>query len=95
MACCIKSPGVCTVPFEIRLSPRAQRDLDALSPAARASIERGIARLAAGDPSVDVRKLAGSDTDRRLRVGRWRVLYIQTGQQIVIARVVRRPNAYR
>jgi mRNA-degrading endonuclease RelE of RelBE toxin-antitoxin system len=66
-----------------------------LLPGVRRRINRGIARLAAGDPSVDIRKLSGSDSERRLRVGVWRVVYEQIGAIILIAKIDRRDDVYR
>jgi mRNA-degrading endonuclease RelE of RelBE toxin-antitoxin system len=52
-------------------------------------------RLAAGDSSIDVLRLTGSD-QLRLRVGDWRVLFRRRShaRQIVVEHVLPRRRAY-
>jgi mRNA interferase RelE/StbE len=58
-------------------------------------ISAAIRRYAANDQG-DVRKLAGSTDEYRLRVGDWRILFtLEGGGLMVIQRVLNRRDAYR
>jgi len=83
--------------YSILLRPAAIRDLKSLPFGARRRIEKVIGRLANEPRPFGTRKLVGFDDEWRLRVGDYRVLYIinDPEQQIVIARVAHRREAYR
>jgi mRNA interferase RelE/StbE len=74
-------------------SNRARRDLDGL-PAAEA--KRIVDRLTAmaGGSASDVKKLRGHN-EYRLRVGKYRVLFDRTGNDIIVQRVAHRKDVYR
>lgn len=61
-------------PWRLSYVPSARRDLRRFDPQVRERVIAALERLAADDPRVDVRKLAGSD-ELRLRVGDWRVRF--------------------
>jgi mRNA-degrading endonuclease RelE of RelBE toxin-antitoxin system len=85
------------MPWRLEFSPRARRELRALSARDRAAIEAALDRWPHDFGALDMSKLAGSGNRWRLRVGRWRVIMEldnATGTALV-ARVVARKDAYR
>jgi hypothetical protein len=54
------------MPFRIQLTARAERDLRALSVVLKKHAAAVIGRLAAGDPSLDTKKLKGRS---EIRIG--------------------------
>ena len=78
---------------------RAVDELRAIAGRDRRQAERishAVERFADNDQG-DVRKLAGSSDEYRLRVGDWRVLFRleDGGRLVVVARVLNRRDAYR
>jgi mRNA interferase RelE/StbE len=63
--------------LELRIQPRAQKDLACLPRAVRDRIKVRIAAYAAAphDPRHDVVALVGTRSRYRLRVGEWRVIF--------------------
>jgi mRNA interferase RelE/StbE len=85
------------MPWDVRLSPRADRELARVPQAERDAILRALRRLRHEFGASDMAKLAGGGNRWRLRVGRWRVIMEldnATGTALV-ARVVARKDAYR
>ncbi len=82
-------------PWRIGYTPAALRDLRRLDPPVRARVITALEQLAANDPRVDVRRLAGTD-EHRLRVGGWRIRFRRDAEsrQIVVLRVLPRGRAY-
>lgn len=82
-------------PWAIRFEARAERDLGRLDPPVARRVVEALDRVLARDPSVDLRRLKGSD-EWRLRVGNWRVrLRLDFDTRIVIVvRVLPRGRAY-
>lgn len=58
--------------WSLELERRAERDLERLDPQVASRVIAALDRLRARDPSLDLRRLQGSD-EWRLRVGEWRV----------------------
>ena len=85
------------MPWRVDLGRRAERDLDRLSVEDRNAVLAALRRLADDPSSVDYRKLAGTPTGWRLRVGRWRVLIEADNRSGVLTanRVLDRRDAYR
>ena len=83
--------------YSILLRPAAVRDLKSLPFRVRSRSEKAIGRLADDPRPPGTKKLIGFDKEWRLRVGDYRILYIinDAEQQIVIARVAHRREAYR
>jgi mRNA-degrading endonuclease RelE of RelBE toxin-antitoxin system len=79
----------------VAFTPRARRDLRALDPQIRDRVLSVIERLAAGDPALDVRRLAGAK-ELRVRIGDWRVRFTRDAESklIVVQRVLPRGRAY-
>lgn len=78
----------------ITFAPRAERDLRRLDPPIRQRVLDSIERLAAADPTLNIRRLTGRD-DWRLRVGDWRVIFrFVEDRHVEIARVLPRGRAY-
>ena len=82
--------------WSVDFAKRADRDMQRLDPPIRQRVTDGIERLAEGDPSIDVRRLRGSD-ELRLRVGDWRVRFRRDAEkrEIVVLRVLPRGRAYK
>ena len=77
-------------------SERARRDLRRLDPSVTQRVMRAIERLAEAGIG-DVRRLHGYESQWRLRVGAWRVLFTMDPASgfLVIVRVLPRGSAYR
>lgn len=72
----------------------ARRDLSGLSLETRQRITRAVERFA-GAGHGDIKKLAGSGGEWRLRVGDYRIRFARTPGTILILRVRHRREAYR
>jgi mRNA interferase RelE/StbE len=79
------------------LTNSAERDLRKLNRAVRRRIFDALDRFAEDPGRGDVRKLAGTDDEWRLRVGPWPVRYRfdTEAQTVVVTRVIDRKEAYR
>ena len=83
------------MPWEVRLTAKAERDLRSLPPGDQSAARLAIDRLATDPSSVHLRKLAGKQSEWRVRVGRWRIrLYLEQGITYV-ERILPRKDAYR
>lgn len=83
--------------YEILLERRAQRDLDALPPDIHRRVITAISRLRADPRPSGSRKLQGTRSDWRIRVGDYRVIYeIRDSRREVRVMYIRhRRDAYR
>ena len=81
--------------WTVRYAPKARRDLKRLDPQIARRVLTAIERLLDQDPSLDVRRLTGTD-EERIRVGDWRVRFGRdtAAREIVILRVLPRGRAY-
>ena len=81
--------------WTLNFSGRAKRDLGRLDPPIQARVIAALERFAAGDVSVDKRKLQGID-EWRLRVGDWRVRFTRDDgtRTIYVTHVLPRGRAY-
>ena len=81
--------------WTIEFERRAERDLARLDAQIARRVIAALDRLLERDPSVDVRRLQGSD-EWRLRVGDWRVrLRLDFAKRaVVIVRILPRGRAY-
>jgi mRNA-degrading endonuclease RelE of RelBE toxin-antitoxin system len=82
------------VPFTVLVTARAERDLRGLSSLLKRHAAAVVERLAAGDSSLDRKKLQGRP-EIRVRLGALRVFYTQEGTTITIRRFADRRDAYR
>jgi mRNA interferase RelE/StbE len=82
-------------PWQVIITPRAERDIQRLPIEQRRQIEEGILTFAL-ELRGDVKKLAGG-AGWRLRIGVWRVIFdrLPSARQILITRVRHRREAYR
>ena len=82
-------------PRDVTFTPRAAKDLRQLDPPVRRRVLAALDRLAVDDPSVDVKRVVGTDM-LRLRVGDWRVLFRVVGAAgpILVGRILPRGRAY-
>ncbi len=78
--------------WSLSFTARAQKDLRKADKVIRQRVIDALDRLVAGDPSVDIRKLASRKDQWRLRVGNWRVIYSQdsNARLYVVIRVLPR-----
>jgi mRNA interferase RelE/StbE len=85
------------VELELRIQPRAQKDLAWLPHAVRDRIKVRIEAYAAAprDPRHDVTALVGTRSGYRLRVGEWRVIFAVVQGRMDVTRVMHRREAYR
>jgi mRNA interferase RelE/StbE len=81
--------------WSLEFERRAERDLERLDRQVARRVVAALERLVAHDPSLDLRRLQGSD-EWRLRVGDWRVrLRLDfEARTVVIVRVLPRGRAY-
>lgn len=81
--------------WSVRYAPSARRDLKRLDQQVARRVLAAIDRLLDQDPSLDVRRLAGT-SEGRIRVGDWRVRFDRdtAAREIVILRVLPRGRAY-
>jgi mRNA interferase RelE/StbE len=84
------------MPWRIRLSRRAERDLADLPSRDRDAIRRALDRLAVDLSAGDLKKLSGRVGEWRLRVGRWRlILELDNVSGIAtVSRILARKDAY-
>ena len=85
------------MPWHLKLTRRAAKDLDALSASEREAVERRLEYLADDLGGADVKKLTGRSDQWRLRVGRWRVILQMDNSTgtLYALRVLPRSEAYR
>jgi mRNA interferase RelE/StbE len=81
--------------WSLEFERRAERDLERLDRQVTRRVLAALERLVAHDPSLDLRRLQGSD-EWRLRVGDWRVrLRLDfEARAVVVVRVLPRGRAY-
>ena len=74
---------------------RAEKELRRLDRPTQERVARALTRLLSKDPSLDVRRLAGSDL-ARIRVGDWRVVFETVGEDgiVLVHHVLPRGRAY-
>ena len=82
-------------PWALTFESRAEKDLGRLDPPVARRVISTLDRLLDQDPSVDLRRLQGSD-EWRLRVGDWRIrLRLEfNARTIVVVRILPRGRAY-
>jgi len=83
--------------YEILVSKQAEKDLRRLPPDVFRRILRDIRGLADTPRPPGCRKLSGSESDYRIRVGEYRVLYelLDDLRQVKVYRVGHRGDVYR
>ena len=83
--------------LELRIQPRAEKDLAGLPRDVRDRIKARIEAYAAEPQNTrhDVVPLLGSLSGHRLRVGDWRVLFAVVEDRVEVTRVMHRREAYR
>jgi len=80
------------MPYQVGLSPAAQRDLRRLPREVQALLARPIQALAENPRPAGVRKLRGEERTWRIRVGPYRIVYDVLDERalVVILKVTRR-----
>jgi mRNA-degrading endonuclease RelE of RelBE toxin-antitoxin system len=86
-------------PWSIGFTGRGKRDMARLDPQIRRRIAQALDRLAGNpDEATGVRRLAGraGDSDFRIRVGDWRVIFEtdRAHRQVIVHRILPRGRAY-
>ena len=79
--------------YTVEFKPKAEKDLDELTPELRRRIIGKLERLQ-DNLTSDVKRLTNFTPEFRLRVGDYRVLFEVAGQRVVIYRVRHRSEAY-
>jgi mRNA interferase RelE/StbE len=84
----------------IKLAPRAIRDLKRLDRPTRKRVQQAFEALAADAANLDIKQIAGHAPWRRLRVGEYRVLYRELtaetdASRYLVARVIDRRDLHR
>jgi mRNA-degrading endonuclease RelE of RelBE toxin-antitoxin system len=83
----------------IKLAPRAIRDLKHLDRKTRKRVQQAFEALGADAANLDIKPVAGHAPWRRLRVGEHRVLYREladeTDSRYLVARVIDRRDLHR
>jgi mRNA interferase RelE/StbE len=80
--------------YQVDLTPRAQKDLDALPTKDRDRIVRKLFALQNG-LTGDIKRLRQAFPDYRLRVGDYRALFAIEAGVVVVYEVTHRRDAYR
>ena len=82
----------------IRLAPRASRDLKRLDRSTRKRVKQAFGALAVDAANLDIKPVAGHAPWRRLRVGEYRVLYreltAEADAHYLVARVIDRRDLH-
>lgn len=83
--------------WRVEFARAAQRDLRRLDPPIRRRILAAIRGLLADPSQGDVKRLTGTDSEWRLRVGDWRIRFTRDHdtRTILILRALPRGRAYR
>ena len=81
----------------VALTTTARKERLKIDPAEREAIDRALQQLHSNPRPPGVKKLAGSRTDWRIRIGNYRILYeIDDSQRVVtVWRIAHRRQAYR
>ncbi len=84
-------------PYDVQLMPSAQKDLNSLSGDLLSRLERAILGLYDQPRPPRTKKLAGSGSKWRIRVGDYRILYEidEARKQVKIFRIAHRKEVYR
>jgi len=86
------------VKYEIRLSHRAERDLDRLDKPTQHRIVRRLEQLAEDpyDPRISA-PLSGVGNPRKSRVGAWRIIYqvVEEAKIVYVVMIERRGQVYK
>lgn len=85
------------MPWDVRYAIRAERDIERIPPCDAERIRVAVRGLTITFVGADIQKLAGRDSEWRLRVGRWRVLLDldNASGEMTVTRVLPRDRAYR
>ncbi len=83
--------------YAVTIMPQAQKDLDAFSGRQLARFEEVILGLYDGPRPHNAKKLAGSESSWRIRIGDYRILYeVSDSSKVVrIYRIAHRKDVYR
>ena len=83
--------------YDVQIMHRAQKDLDTLSGKLLSRLEQTILTLYNEPRPRDTKKLSGTESKWRIRVGEYRILYeIDDSRKLVrIYRIAHRREAYR
>lgn len=81
------------MPFHIEISKSAQKDLSSLDLQVRQRVLKRLVEMQS-DPFKSAVKLAGSPGLFRVRVSDWRIIFIVSGQSVIVQRVGHRREIY-
>ena len=74
--------------YSVTFSSSAKKSLKKFDKRLAEQINKGLARLVDGDPSVDVKKMQGQEELYRLRIGDYRIIY-EVHHHVIIVHVVK------
>ena len=80
------------MPYDLQLSPAADRDIKRLDEKTRQTVRNTLVALTTDPRPSGCRKLVGWERRYRVRVGRWRIIYdvLQSENALVVQRIVLR-----
>jgi mRNA interferase RelE/StbE len=78
-------------PMKITFAKQAKKAVERLDVAMKHRIRNAISQL----PNGDVKRLQGYTELYRLRVGKWRVLFSMTAEEIYVENILSRGDAYK
>lgn len=80
--------------MNVELSPKAAKYLLKLDPPTRERIKQALKRLSLEPPQGDIKSLSGQN-GYRLRIGKYRILFDMTGNEIVVYKIDLRGQIYK
>lgn len=80
--------------YSIEFSKSAAKDYQKLPEQYRILIQIAIQKLSEGK-HIDVKQLKGEKDAFRIRVGRYRILYLKIGDVLIVSKISHRKDAYR
>lgn len=80
--------------YQIEFSKSAVKDYSKLPEQYKTLVQLALKKLSDGS-HVDVKPLKGEKDTFRIRVGRYRILYVQIGHTLLVSKIAHRREAYR
>jgi mRNA interferase RelE/StbE len=83
--------------YSVDILSRAEKELNSLPDAARRRVAQALAGLSGNPRPMGCRKLIGTDSKYRIRIGDYRVLYeiIEARKEVAVYQIRHRSDVYR